>query len=197
MPSAPSAKLKYFLWHKRTRNVNFAGRRELTTKDSLTIPVTAKKGVNNSLQHVKTVYCSGTMLGIIVIFISHVGAHGVFSKSFHWCWEFRLIMTSPQVARLYSTYFITEFIPLFNRVFACSLSKPHYWLSDHEKTGEYDNKSTPFFCTKKKYIFKKSNQFHNTFKDIPKSDKSHYTFFVYLDLSLKEMGNYIYSFSYG
>lgn len=52
------------------------------------------------------------------------------------------------------------------------------------------------FAPKKKYIFKKSNQFHNTFKDIPKSDKSHYTFFVYLDLSLKEMGNYLYSFSY-
>lgn len=159
MPSAPSAKLKYFLWHKRTRNVNFAGRRELTTKDSLTIPVTAKKGVNNSLQHVKTVYCSGTMLGIIVIFISHVGAHGVFSKSFHWCWEFRLIMTSPQVARLYSTYFITEFIPLFNRVFACSLSKPHYWLSDHEKNWGIWQQKHSFLLHQKKHIFKKVTSF--------------------------------------
>ena len=60
--------------------MKLAGHRELATKDSMTIPVTAKKSVNNSLQHVKTVHCSATMLGSIVIFISHVGAHGVFSE---------------------------------------------------------------------------------------------------------------------
>ena len=54
----------------------------VVTKDSLTIPVTAKKSVNNTLQHVKTAHCSQSMLGCIVIFISHVVAHGVFERIF-------------------------------------------------------------------------------------------------------------------
>lgn len=57
---------------KRKRKAKLAGHREVVTKDSLTIPVTAKKSVNNALQHVKTVHCSASMLGFIVIFISHV-----------------------------------------------------------------------------------------------------------------------------
>ena len=44
--------------------------------------VTPKKSVNNTLQHVKTAHCSESMLGRIVIFISHVVAHGFKEFSF-------------------------------------------------------------------------------------------------------------------
>lgn len=64
------------------RKAKLAGYREVVTKDSLTIPATAKKSINNALQHVKTVHCSESMLELIVIFISHVVAHGVFQRVF-------------------------------------------------------------------------------------------------------------------
>lgn len=80
------------------------------TKDSLTIPVTAKKSVNNTLQHVKTAHCSESMLGCIVIFISHVVTHGVFQRIFFWCWKFRLIMTAAQVVLLWSNNLHLGFI---------------------------------------------------------------------------------------
>ena len=67
---------------KRKRKKKLADHGGVVTKDSLTIPVTAKKSVNNTLQHVKTAHCGESMLGCIVIFISHVVAHGVFQRSF-------------------------------------------------------------------------------------------------------------------
>lgn len=62
--------------------MKLAGHAEVVTKDVSTIPVTAKKSLNNTLQHVKTVHCSETMLGRIVIFISHVVAHSVLQRDF-------------------------------------------------------------------------------------------------------------------
>jgi len=67
---------------KRRIKKKLADHGGVVTKGSLTIPVTAKKSVNNTLQHVKTAHCSESMLGRIVIFISHVVAHGVFQTIF-------------------------------------------------------------------------------------------------------------------
>jgi len=67
---------------KRKEKKKLADHGGVVTKDSLTIPVTAKKSVNNTLQHVKTAHCSQGMLGCIVIVISHVVAHGVFERIF-------------------------------------------------------------------------------------------------------------------
>ena len=67
---------------KRKRKKKLVDHGGVVTKDSLTIPVTVKKSVNNALQHVKTGHCSESMLGCIVIFISHVVTHGVFQRSF-------------------------------------------------------------------------------------------------------------------
>ena len=90
----------------------------VVTKGSLTIPVTAKKSVNNTLQHVKTAHCSESMLGCIVIFISHVVTHGVFQRIFFWYWKFRLIMTAAQVVLLWSNNLHLGFISLSRTKFS-------------------------------------------------------------------------------